>query len=125
MKNKRAEIGAFGEEFTVKYLKKHGYKILERNFHSRFGEIDIIAAKKGIVAFVEVKTRSEDAIFYPREAVDYYKQQKCVKTAQLFLMQQSLECQPRFDVSEILVEKREDVKLSVKQHTYIENAFSE
>ena len=123
MKSNRAEIGAFGEDFTVKYLKKQGYKILERNFHSRFGEIDIIASKKDVIAFVEVKTRGENAIYSPREAVDFYKQQKCVKTAQMYLVQNSVELQPRFDVSEILLEKREDSKLKVKEHNYIENAF--
>lgn len=123
MKSNRAEIGAFGEDFTVKYLKKQGYKILERNFHSRFGEIDIIASKKNVIAFVEVKTRGENAIYSPREAVDFYKQQKCVKTAQMYLVQNSVELQPRFDVSEILLEKREDSKLRVKEHNYIENAF--
>ena len=123
MKNNKAEVGAFGEDFTVKYLKKQGYKILERNFHSRFGEIDIIASKKDIIAFVEVKTRGENAIYSPREAVDFYKQQKCVKTAQMYLVQNSVELQPRFDVSEILLEKREDIKLKVKEHNYIKNAF--
>ena len=123
MKSNKAEVGVFGEDFTVKHLKKQGYKILERNFHSRFGEIDIIASKKDIIAFVEVKTRGENAIYSPREAVDFYKQQKCVKTAQMYLVQNSVELQPRFDVSEILLEKREDSKLKVKEHNYIKNAF--
>ena len=123
MKIDRAEIGAFGEQFTVKYLKKKGYKILEQNFHSRFGEIDIIASKNGIIAFVEVKTRGENAIYSPREAVDFYKQQKCVKTAQMYLVQNSVQLQPRFDVSEVLLENRGDSKLKVKEHNYIENAF--
>lgn len=115
--------GQFGEEFTAKYLKKHGYKIIEQNYHSRYGEIDIIAVKNSVIAFVEVKTRTEGARYMPREAVDFYKQQKCIKTAQLFLTQQYTEYQPRFDVSEILLQKREDDKLKVKEHTYIENAF--
>ncbi len=123
MKSNKAEVGAFGEQFTTKYLKKQGYKILEQNFHSRFGEIDIIASKKDIIAFVEVKTRGENAIYSPREAVDFYKQQKCIKTAQMYIMQNNVELQPRFDVSEILLEKREDSKLKVKEHNYIENAF--
>ena len=123
MKNNRAEIGVFGEEFTVKYLKKQGYKILERNFHSRFGEIDVIASNKNFIVFVEVKTRGENAIYSPREAVDFYKQQKCIKTAQTYIMQNNVELQPRFDVSEIILENREDGKLKVKKHVYIENAF--
>ena len=123
MKTNKAEIGAFGEEYTVKYLKKQGYKILDRNFHSRFGEIDIIASKKDIIAFIEVKTRGENAIYSPREAVDFHKQQKCIKTAQTYLVQNRVELQPRFDVSEILLQNREDNKLRLKEFNYIENAF--
>ena len=55
----KKEIGNFGEDFTAKFLKKSGYKILERNYHSRYGEIDIIASKGAVLAFVEVKTRTE------------------------------------------------------------------
>ena len=114
--------GKFGEDYTVKYLKKHGYKILERNYHSRFGEIDVIASKKGVLAFVEVKTRGENAIYAPREAVDYFKQQKCIKTAEFYLVNNPSELQPRFDVSEIVVTES-GAKIEVKTHNYIENAF--
>lgn len=122
MSSKTKKHGVFGEEYTAKFLKKHGYKILERNYHSRFGEIDIIASKKGIIAFVEVKTRGENAIYAPREAVDFYKQQKCIKTAEFYLVNNPSELQPRFDVSEIIVTENAE-KTEVKTHNYIENAF--
>ena len=105
MSSKTKTHGAFGEDYTVKYLKKSGYKILERNYHSRFGEIDVIASKKGIIAFVEVKTRGENAIYAPREAVDYFKQQKCIKTAEYYLVNNPSDLQPRFDVSEIILKR--------------------
>lgn len=118
-------LGQFGEEYTVKYLKKQGYKILERNFHSRYGEIDIIALdlKKKIIVFVEVKTRTAKSLYTPREAVDFFKQQKCIKTAQYYLMQNRSEFQPRFDVSEIIIKSTENQKEEVESHNYIENAF--
>ena len=122
MSIKTKKHGDFGEEYTAKYLKKSGYKILERNYHSRFGEIDIIASKKGVIAFVEVKTRGENAIYAPREAVDFYKQQKCIKTAEYYLINNPSELQPRFDVSEIIVTENAE-KTEVKTHNYIENAF--
>ena len=122
MSIKTKKYGDFGEEYTAKYLKKSGYKILERNYHSRFGEIDIIASKKGVIAFVEVKTRGENAIYAPREAVDFYKQQKCIKTAEYYLINNPSELQPRFDVSEIIVTENAE-KTEVKTHNYIENAF--
>ena len=120
---KTQKIGQFGEDFAVKHLKKHGYKILERNYHSRFGEIDIIASNKEFIAFVEVKARAEDSLYAPREAVDYFKQQKCIKTAQIYLMENDCWLQPRFDVSEIILKKLENESFEVLRHNYIENAF--
>ena len=124
MANDIKAFGKFGEDFTAKYLKAKGYKILAQNFHSRFGEIDIIAQNKTTIAFVEVKTRTEGAKFLPREAVDYFKQQKCVKTAQFYLVNNPSTLQPRFDVSEIMLSK-DTKRPEVKIHNYIENAFSE
>lgn len=124
MLNSKKSLGDFGENFTVKYLKKNGYKIVSQNFHSRYGEIDIIAVKNDILAFVEVKARAYNSLFKPREAVDYYKQNKIIKTAQLFMMAYNSNIQPRFDVSEVVVIKTEKDKYKVLEFEYIENAFS-
>ena len=61
--------GAFGEEWVARYLQKKGWEILERNYHSRYGEIDMIAVDGPYIVFVEVKTRSADSIAGPLEAV--------------------------------------------------------
>ncbi len=124
MLNPKKSLGDFGENLTVKYLKKNGYKIVSQNFHSRYGEIDIIAVKNDILAFVEVKARAQNSLFKPREAVDYYKQNKIIKTAQLFMMAYNSNIQPRFDVAEIVVIKTEKDKYKVLEFEYIENAFS-
>ena len=118
----KKEIGNFGEEFTSKFLKKNGYKILERNYHSRYGEIDIIASKGGILAFVEVKTRSQDSLFKGREAVDFFKSQKCLKTAQVYMVKNQTDLQPRFDVSELVINQN-GRKIEVIEHNYIENTM--
>jgi len=120
---KTQDIGNFGEDFTVNYLKKQGYKIIERNYHSRFGEIDIIAANKKVIAFVEVKARGEKSLYTPREAVDFSKQQKCRKTAEIYLVNNPNNLQPRFDVSELVIKENENHKPKVTEHNYIENAF--
>ena len=60
MTQKRLQLGKHGEEATVKYIKKQGYRILEKNFRTKTGEIDIIAEDKKVVAFIEVKTRTGD-----------------------------------------------------------------
>ena len=73
---KSKKMTNFGEETAAKYLKKNGYKIITQNYRLKFGEIDIIAEKGGVIAIVEVKQRSENAMYAPREAVNFAKQKK-------------------------------------------------
>lgn len=94
--------GAAGEILAAKFLRDKGYQIWAANFRSRFGEIDIIALKPPYIAFVEVKTRCENSMFVPREAVTRDKQRRIIKTAMLFLKNNKIERQPRFDVIEIV-----------------------
>lgn len=95
-------LGAYGEDIACEYLIQNGYRVLERNFACRAGEVDIIAMQKDIVVFAEVKTRSSDKFGLPSEAVSAAKQKKIVKTA-LYYMQSKrlLEHMCRFDVIEI------------------------
>lgn len=106
--------GAQGEEVAYKFLKKRGYKILERNYKNPVGEIDIIAKHKGIIIFVEVKTRTSDFFGLPREAVDEYKQEKIRRVALGYLKRsRAMDSRIRFDVIEVIDGKVE----------HIENAF--
>lgn len=74
MKNNNFIVGRKGEDIAVEYLKKNGYKILERNKHfSKNCEIDIIAIKKKNIVFVEVKTRTTNAFGHPFEAINKLK----------------------------------------------------
>ena len=68
------ELGKIGEQKAAEYLKKKGYKILERNYKYKNLEIDIIAQRKTDLVFVEVKTRSDNTLFEPEDAVNYQKQ---------------------------------------------------
>ena len=77
--------GKIGEDAVEKYLKNNGYEILERNFHSRWGEIDIIAKKEKCIVFVEVKTRKSVKYGTPAEFVTGTKIKKIIKTAVLYL----------------------------------------
>ena len=74
-------IGTVGEDTAVGYLKKHGYKILERNFNCRYGEIDIIAQHGDYCVFIEVKSRNSLACGRPIEAVKPYKQSRIISSA--------------------------------------------
>jgi len=96
-------IGASGETDTVKYLKKNKYKILERNYRNKFGEIDIIAKINDYYVFVEVKTRSTLGHGRPCEAVSPSKQHKIQIAAQVYLIERKLNDVPiRFDVIEVI-----------------------
>ena len=118
---KTKTIGDIGEEYAVNYLKKHRYKILSRNYRKRFGEIDIIAEKKGTVAFVEVKTRRSDAFAEAKEFVGAAKQRRIRLAASMWLASNETQLQPRFDVIEIYgTEQMRYRDLQIRQ---IENAF--
>lgn len=90
--------GILGERFAAEYLQKQGYTILETNFHTRFGEIDIIAQRDDILAFVEVKTRAATMLEPPETAVTPAKQKKLITAALYYLQAHPADLQPRFDV---------------------------
>ena len=99
LKNKLT--GQCGEDAAVALLKKKGYKIVERNYSNKLGEIDIIAKNKEDLIFVEVKTRKSEKFGTPAEAVTYYKKQKIVNTAKWYLLTNPTELNIRFDVIEV------------------------
>ena len=94
-------IGQWGEDQACVYLRRHGYRIVGRNYACRFGEIDVIASKRGFLAFVEVKLRRSDAFAEAREFVDARKQERLRCAASLWLAENETTHQPRFDVIEI------------------------
>jgi len=77
------KIGKLGEEIAVRYLKKEGYYIVERNYRNKFGEIDIIAAKKSCTVFVEVKSRSSENYIELAESL-YQKQMHNIRRAAIY-----------------------------------------
>lgn len=113
--------GSVGESCAAEYLSKCGYRILERNYHSRFGEIDIIAENDQYIIFTEVKTRRELSLVNPEQAVTPAKQRRIAKTALLYLQSHPTGLQPRFDVIGIVTAGE---KHAVQSLQHIENAFS-
>lgn len=120
MKFTTKQIGDFGEKYTVKYLKKNGYKLLERNYLKRYGEIDIIAENKEYIVFVEVKTRNTNAIARAGEAVNFHKRRCLIKTASAYISEHNITKFCRFDVSEVYIYSD---TLKIQSINYIENAF--
>lgn len=105
MQNKRT-IGSNYEKIAGRYLEQQGYQIVEYNFYSRFGEIDIIAKHEGYLVFIEVKYRENDKSGHPLEAVSISKQRTISKCAFYYLQKHKVqEKSVRFDVVGILGNK--------------------
>lgn len=97
----RLSIGRLGERKAEEFLKNLGYRILERNYRSRFGEIDLIAEDHGTVVFVEVKLRGGDKFGTPLEAITHQKLSKVIKTSQFYLLNKPNQ-NIRYDAMEII-----------------------
>lgn len=111
--------GTAGEDEAVRYLTKHGYKILERNYRCAAGEIDIIARYRSAVVFVEVRRRKSAAFGDPAATVDRRKQSRIVRTARHYIACKfGKEPDCRFDVIALLDEAGGKMKLR-----HIKNAF--
>jgi putative endonuclease len=93
------KLGVEGEETAEKYLVQHGFDILERNFHSQQGEVDIIARDKETLVFVEVKNYSFRSLGSPLSAVRKSKRESIIHAARTYLLKKSLhKTACRFDV---------------------------
>jgi len=111
------KIGNLGEKIAENYLKKKGYKILEKNYEFRTfegpqkGEIDIIAKRKDTITFFEIKTlkQSQTENFLPEDKVDFFKQRKIIKSAESWLIKNKISFNSKWqiDVIGIIVDPRE------------------
>lgn len=111
-------LGKLGEMRACEYLENKHYKLIDYNYSTRFGEIDLIMKKGKYICFIEVKTRNANSIAEPKEFVDYKKQQKIITTAEIYLSQNETKLQPRFDVVEVICQNN-----SIKSIKHLENAF--
>lgn len=110
--------GKIAEMFACEYLEKKRYKLVDVNYSTRFGEIDLIMKNRKYLCFIEVKMRNERSIAQPREFVDYNKQKKIISTAEVYLANNPTKLQPRFDVVEVFCENN-----LIKSIKHLENAF--
>ncbi len=119
MTQKRLHFGREGESAAIAFLKKKGYRILEKNFRSKVGEIDIIAEQAGVIVFIEVKARSDHKFGHPFDALTPIKQKKIVQTAQSFLVRKRIADKPmRFDVVALTSDPSDSWEIEL-----LENAF--
>lgn len=116
-KTEKQKTGMRGERRTALYLILRGYRILERDFRAGRRDIDIIAKKRGVIAFVEVKTRTDTRTSAPQLAVDFEKRKNIIAAARYYRATHDISgLTYRYDVSEVSVKGRVN---------YIKNAFSE
>ncbi len=116
--SKHNELGRNGEILACQFLINKGHTILETNYRSGQGEIDIISLKDGILVFSEIKARSGYAFGYPEEAVDRRKQQRLRLAAIAYLESKDSEQPMRFDVIAILLKAGKAVEI-----VHFEDAF--
>lgn len=109
------KLGKEGEKKARSYLKRRGWKILEKNYKTPFGEIDIIAEKGEVVAFIEVKTRLSDIYGAPSEAVSNERKLRYIRGANYYFMNKIIDCTVRFDIIEVFK----------SELNHIDNAFGQ
>ncbi len=110
------EKGKYGENLASKYLELEGYRLIDRNYRNKIGEIDIICTKGDLLIFAEVKSRTSSKYGFPREAVGKKKQEKIRRISSLYLIKRKLnKIQCRYDVLE--------VNLKTEKINHIINAF--
>ena len=114
--------GKIGERYVVQMLLEQGYMFIDANYHSRFGEIDIIVADDKYIVFVEVKTRDTNSRSKPLEAVTSGKKKKLIQTALLYLQEHEelQHLQPRYDAAGIITTGKNK---EITEVQYITNAF--
>jgi len=97
-------LGRWGEDRVVRWYRRRGFEVLERNWRCRHGELDVIVRRGPVVAVCEVKTRSSLAFGTPAEAVGWQKQRRIRRLAALWLSEQERRgaVQLRFDVAEVV-----------------------
>ncbi|MFE5319619.1 YraN family protein [Paenibacillus sp. NPDC056579] len=103
----RKQLGALGEQYAFEYLRQQGYRVIQRNWRCRTGEIDLIAWDGPLLVFVEVRTRTGGSGQFgsPQESVDYRKQLQVMETAQVYAHTHQLQHQMRFDVVSVITDK--------------------
>ncbi len=110
MTHKRKELGQWGEKLAAEYLQNLGYKLLEKNWRCRRGEIDLILQAGQVLVFTEVKTRQGRAYGTPEEGVTPAKARKLLQLAQYYLLEKDLDdIEWRIDL--VAVEVNQDGRL--------------
>ncbi len=116
----RKDVALSGERTALDFLRKKGFRIINKNYRTKFGEIDIVAQDKRTLCFIEVRTRNTDTQISPKESVDSKKQERISKSTLSYLKEKKLlKKKARFDVISISIKKSGEREIEL-----IKNAFS-
>jgi len=100
----RKKLGAWGESFALDYLVKKGYEFIEKNYHTRFGEIDLIMRKDGQLVAVEVKTRKSNAFGIAEYSINRKKFQ-AIQSAMFVFVENHEDVNPEWQLDILVIEK--------------------
>ena len=118
------KLGTRGEQIAINYLQNLGYRILERNYRNRLGEIDIIARQGRDLVFIEVKTRSDNLFGSPFDSVTASKKRQLSKVALEYLSKHDwLDNPARFDVVGVRLINKNGTWLQDARVEIVQNAF--
>jgi len=121
MTNNTKQLGDWGENKAVEFLRGKKYKIIEQNWQNKWGEIDIIAKKKGVLIFVEVKTIKKQLNFSPFDQINQKKQKQLMKMAQIYLSSNKLSLETPHQIDIIAIERTS----SETNITHLKNALED
>lgn len=103
-------IGNYGENLSLKHLIKNNYKILDTNFRTSYGEIDIVATINNIIVFLEIKSRYTDSFGKAIESITYYKQKQIIKLSKYYIHKYNLyNYNVRYDIIEVYFNNRNNL----------------
>jgi putative endonuclease len=112
--------GIRGEVLAARYLREQGYQMVNGNYRTHLGEVDIIALEEDVLVFFEVKTRTPDSFGQPLDSVDHHKQRRILAAAKQFTASRRYTGAVRFDVLEVLLHRDESGEIR-----HIKDAFDE
>jgi putative endonuclease len=104
------ELGRIGEEMAIAFLKNKGYIILDVNYKIKKLELDIIAKDGDELVIVEVKTRTDNEVIDPLEAVTKKKQRNIIAAAHHYITERQLDLNTRFDIISVLINQQEQIE---------------
>ncbi len=106
---RRARVGELGERAAARHLRRQGFRILERNFRVKYGELDLVGFRRGLLTFVEVRTQTEPALIDPLLTVTPAKQKRVIRAAERYCTVRGVRSDNvalRFDVVAVLLDGR-------------------